>query len=173
MFARALRWREDFQAFYDQDPSYAPAYLRRWCYGAKRSRLQPIKAFVALVEQNWDSHIAAHTTNHRNGHPEGTQPTAQAGNAAANEHHPQGIAAHVYAAIVRKLRIEADQLPDEPAKSGRIENGEGDTHPDGKEHPCTELRRAGQAWHERNLGGSGRIVAWAGFRDRPCRMVSW
>jgi transposase len=37
--ARALRWREDFQAFYDQDPSYAPEYLRRWCYGAKRSRL--------------------------------------------------------------------------------------------------------------------------------------
>jgi transposase len=48
--ARALRWREDFQAFYDQDPSYAPEYLRRWCYGAKRSRLQPIKDFVTLVE---------------------------------------------------------------------------------------------------------------------------
>ena len=34
--ARALRWREDFQAFYDQDPSYAPEYLRRWCYGGRR-----------------------------------------------------------------------------------------------------------------------------------------
>ncbi|HEY6422309.1 MAG TPA: transposase, partial [Pseudonocardiaceae bacterium] len=44
--ARALRWREDFQAFYDQHPSYAPGYLRRWCSGAKRSRLQPIKDFV-------------------------------------------------------------------------------------------------------------------------------
>ena len=53
--ARALRWREDFQAFYDQDPSYAPEYLRRWCYGAKRSRLQPIKDFVALVEKHWDA----------------------------------------------------------------------------------------------------------------------
>ncbi|MGH3754403.1 MAG: transposase, partial [Pseudonocardiaceae bacterium] len=52
--ARALRWREDFQAFYDQDPSYAPEYLRRWCYGAKRSRLQPIKDFVTLVEKHWD-----------------------------------------------------------------------------------------------------------------------
>jgi transposase len=30
--ARAQRWREDFQAFYNQDPSYAPEYLRRWCY---------------------------------------------------------------------------------------------------------------------------------------------
>ena len=27
--ARALRWWEDFQVFYDQDPSYAPEYLRR------------------------------------------------------------------------------------------------------------------------------------------------
>jgi transposase len=27
--ARALRWREDFQAFYDQHPSYTPEYLRR------------------------------------------------------------------------------------------------------------------------------------------------
>jgi transposase len=44
--ARALRWLEDFQAFYDQHPSYAPDYLRRWCYGAKRSRLQPVKDFV-------------------------------------------------------------------------------------------------------------------------------
>jgi hypothetical protein len=52
--ARALRWREDFPAFSDQDPSYAPDYLRRWCSGAKRSRLQPIKDFVALVEKHWD-----------------------------------------------------------------------------------------------------------------------
>ncbi len=53
--ARALRWREDFQAFYDQDPSYAAEYPRRWCSGAKRSRLQPIKDFVALVEKHWDT----------------------------------------------------------------------------------------------------------------------
>jgi transposase len=56
--ARALRWQEDFQAFYDQHPSYAPEYLRRWCSSAKRSRLQPIKDFVALVENHWDGIIA-------------------------------------------------------------------------------------------------------------------
>ena len=28
---RALRWREDFHAFYDQHPSHAPDYLRSWC----------------------------------------------------------------------------------------------------------------------------------------------
>src|SRR5664280_3622880 len=29
--ARALRWREDFQAFYDQPQQAAEAYLRHWC----------------------------------------------------------------------------------------------------------------------------------------------
>jgi len=36
--ARAHRWREDFQAFYDHSMDDAETYLRRWCYGAKRSR---------------------------------------------------------------------------------------------------------------------------------------
>ncbi len=66
--ARALRWREDFQAFYDQHPSYAPDYLRRWCSGAKRSRLQPIKEFVTLVENHWDGIIAWHQ-NHLSNAP--------------------------------------------------------------------------------------------------------
>jgi transposase len=60
--ARALRWREDFQAFHDQHPSYAPEYLRRWCSGAKRSRLQPIKKFVTLVEKHWRGIIACTKT---------------------------------------------------------------------------------------------------------------
>ncbi len=58
--AWARRWREDFQAFYNQHPSYAPEYRRRWCYGAKRSRLQPIKVFVTLVEKHWDGIITWH-----------------------------------------------------------------------------------------------------------------
>ncbi|MGH3684194.1 MAG: transposase, partial [Pseudonocardiaceae bacterium] len=41
--ARAPRRREDFQTFYDQDPHYAPEYLKHWCNDAKRSRLQPLK----------------------------------------------------------------------------------------------------------------------------------
>ncbi len=69
--ARALRWREDFQAFYDQPPSYAEDYLQRWCYGAKRSRLQPIKEFVALVERHWDGIIAWHASRLNNGLLEG------------------------------------------------------------------------------------------------------
>jgi transposase len=81
--ARALRWREDFQAFYDQHPSYAPEYLRRWCYGAKRSRLQPIKDFVALVEKHWDGIIAWHASRLNNGLLEGINSLVQAAKARA------------------------------------------------------------------------------------------
>ncbi len=81
--ARARRWREDFQAFYDQDPSYAPAYLRRWCYGAKRSRLQPIKEFVALVENHWDGIVAWHANHLSNGLLEGINSLVQAAKARA------------------------------------------------------------------------------------------
>jgi transposase len=81
--ARALRWREDFQAFYDQHPSYAPEYLRRWCSGAKRSRLQPIKDFVTLVENHWEGIIAWHTNHLSNGLLEGINSLVQAAKARA------------------------------------------------------------------------------------------
>jgi transposase len=81
--ARALRWREDFQAFSDQDPSYAPEYLRRWCSGAKRSRLQPLKDFVALVERHWDGILAWHTSHLANGLLEGINSLVQAAKARA------------------------------------------------------------------------------------------
>jgi len=81
--ARALRWREDFQAFYDQDPAYAPEYLRRWCHGAKRSRLQPVKDFVALVEAHWDGIVAWHANHLSNGLLEGINSLVQAAKARA------------------------------------------------------------------------------------------
>ncbi len=81
--ARARRWREDFQAFYDQDPSYAPEYLRRWCYGAKRSRLQPIKDFVTLVEKHRDGILAWHANHLSNGLLEGINSLVQAAKARA------------------------------------------------------------------------------------------
>ena len=81
--ARALRWREDFQAFYDQDPSYAPEYLRRWCSGAKRSRLQPIKDFVALVEKHCEGILAWHASHLANGLLEGINSLVQAAKARA------------------------------------------------------------------------------------------
>jgi transposase len=81
--ARALRWRQDFQAFYDQHPSYAPEYLRRWCSGAKRSRLQPIKDFVTLVENHWDAIVAWHANHLNNGLLEGINSLVQAAKARA------------------------------------------------------------------------------------------
>ena len=81
--ARALRWRQDFQAFYDQHPSYAPEYLRRWCSGAKRSRLQPIKDFVTLVENHVDGIIAWHQNHLTNGLLEGINSLVQAAKARA------------------------------------------------------------------------------------------
>ncbi|MBV9727885.1 MAG: ISL3 family transposase [Pseudonocardiales bacterium] len=81
--ARALRWREDFQTFYDQHPSEAPESLRRWCYGAKRSRLQPIKEFVALVKNHGEGILAWHKNHLSNGLLEGINSLIQAAKARA------------------------------------------------------------------------------------------
>ena len=81
--ARAHRWREDFQAFYDHNPADAQTYLRRWCYGAKRSRLQPIKDFVSLVESHWHGIIAWHRSRLSNGLLEATNSLIQAAKARA------------------------------------------------------------------------------------------
>jgi transposase len=56
----------------------AEAYLRRWCYGAKRSRLEPIKEFVATVEAHWDGIIAWQQSRLSNGLLEGTNSLVQA-----------------------------------------------------------------------------------------------
>jgi transposase len=84
--ARALRWREDFPALYDQDPSYATEYLRRWCSGAKRSRLQPIKDVVTLIENHWDGILAWHTNHLSNGLLDGINSLIQAAKAHARDY---------------------------------------------------------------------------------------
>ena len=77
--ARAARWRDDFNAFYDHaDPKEAETYLRGWCYGAKRSRLEPIKSFVAMVEAHWHGIIAWQQHRLSNGLLEGTNSLVQA-----------------------------------------------------------------------------------------------
>jgi transposase len=77
--ARAARWRDDFNAFYDHsDPEEAEIYLKRWCYAAKRSRLEPIKSFVATVEAHWSGIIAWQQNRLSNGLLEGTNSLVQA-----------------------------------------------------------------------------------------------
>jgi transposase len=76
--ARAARWRDDFNEFYAKtDAEEAEAYLRRWCYGAKRSRLDPVKEFVATVEAHWKGIIAWHQSRLSNGLLEGTNSIVQ------------------------------------------------------------------------------------------------
>jgi transposase len=77
--ARAARWRDDFNEFYNKaSTEEAEDYLRRWCYGAKRSRLDPIKAFVATVEEHWDGILAWQKHRLSNGLLEGTNSLVQA-----------------------------------------------------------------------------------------------
>ena len=103
--ARALRWREDFQAFYDQDPSYGPEYLRRWCYGAKRSRLQPIKDFVTLVEKHWEGIVAWHANHLSNGLLEGINSLVQAAKARARGYRNKTKMIIIVYLIAAKLQL--------------------------------------------------------------------
>lgn len=53
--ARAYLWKEKFQLFWAyKSPYWARRYLQRWCKGAMRSRLQPIKKFVGTVRRHED-----------------------------------------------------------------------------------------------------------------------
>jgi transposase len=103
--ARALRWREDFQAFYHQDPSYAPEYLRRWCYGAKRCRLQPIKEFVTLVEKHWEGILAWHANHLSNGLLEGINSLVQAAKARARGYRSKTKMITIIYLIAAKLQL--------------------------------------------------------------------
>lgn len=75
---RAPLWRDDFNEFYQQStPEAGEAYLCRWCYGAKRSFLEPIKEFVKMVEAHWDGIIAWQKSRLNNGLLEGTNSLIQ------------------------------------------------------------------------------------------------
>ena len=52
---RAYHWKESFRLFWEYEQPYAASkYLRRWCRGANRSRLEPIKAFVRTLIRHED-----------------------------------------------------------------------------------------------------------------------
>jgi transposase len=109
--ARALRWRQDFQAFYDQDPSYAPEYLRRWCSGTKRSRLQPIKDFVALVEKHWEGILAWHAHHLSNSLLEGINSLVQAAKARARGYRSKTKMITIIYLIAAKLHLPSPTSP--------------------------------------------------------------
>ena len=53
------------------------------CYGAKRSRLEPLKEFVKSVEEHWAGIISWHASRISNGLLEGTNSLIQAAKARA------------------------------------------------------------------------------------------
>ena len=65
---RAARWRDDFNGFYEQSTAAAAeAYLQRWCYGAKRSRLEADQGVRAdgRGALGWDRRLAAKPAQQR------------------------------------------------------------------------------------------------------------
>ena len=77
--ARAYRWRWDFDGFYEQNsPELAEAYLERWCRGAIRSRLGPLKKFVRMIQSHWDGVLSWQRSRASNGLLEGTNSLIQA-----------------------------------------------------------------------------------------------
>jgi transposase len=76
---RAARWRDNFNGLCEQSTrDEAETYLRRWCYGAKRSRLDPVKESVRMVEAHWEGIIAWQDSRLSNGLLEGTNSLVQA-----------------------------------------------------------------------------------------------
>ena len=76
--ARAWRWKDDFNGLYEQPVRQAEAYLKGWCYGAKRSRLEPLKSFVRMIEAHWEGIVHWHQTRTSTGLLEGTNSLIQA-----------------------------------------------------------------------------------------------
>jgi transposase len=104
--ARAARWRDDFNEFYNKaSTEEAESYLRRWCYGAKRSRLQPVKQFVATVEAHWDGIIAWQQSRLSNGLLEGTNSLVQAAKRRARGYRTKAKMITIIYLIVGKLPL--------------------------------------------------------------------
>jgi transposase len=75
---RAYRWRLQFDAFFEQPPELAEAYLEQWCKGAARSGLLPFKGVVRTIRQHWAGILRWHTTRMNNGILEGINSLVQA-----------------------------------------------------------------------------------------------
>ena len=110
--ARAWRWREDFAGFYDQpDAQAGEAYLDRWCYGAKRSRLQPLKDVVKTIESHKDGILAWHVNRATNGLLEGTNSLIQAAKARARGYRNKRYMITIVYLIAGKLPLPTLSRP--------------------------------------------------------------
>lgn len=62
----------------NQPPDAAATYLERWCRWAERSRLEPIRAFAAMVRSHWPGILRWATSRISNGILEATASLIQA-----------------------------------------------------------------------------------------------
>jgi transposase len=76
--ARAYRWMLKFDHVYELDADEAEHYLRTWCKGAVRSRLDPIIDFAHMVEEYWLGITRWFTSRVSNGLLEGLNGLVQA-----------------------------------------------------------------------------------------------
>ena len=76
--ARAYRWMLKFDHVYELDAEEAEHYLRTWCKGAVRSRLDPIIDFAHMVEEYWLGITRWFTSRVSNGLLEGLNSLVQA-----------------------------------------------------------------------------------------------
>jgi transposase len=76
--ARAYRWMLKFDYVYELPADEAEHYLRAWCRGAKRSRLDPIIAFADMVEEYWLGIVRWFESRITNGLLEGLNSLVQA-----------------------------------------------------------------------------------------------
>lgn len=76
--ARAYRWMLKFDHVYELPPDQAEHYLRAWCRGARRSRLEPIIDFAEMVEEYWLGIVRWFESRITNGLLEGLNSLVQA-----------------------------------------------------------------------------------------------
>ncbi len=75
---RAYNWMLKFDHFYELDHAAAEDYLRRWCRGAVRSRLEPIIGFAHMIADHWLGVVRWHHSRVSNGLLEGLNSLIQA-----------------------------------------------------------------------------------------------
>lgn len=63
----AYRWRLSFDAFFDQSPELAGAFLEEWCAGVMDTELEPMHDFANTVLTHWDGVIRWHQSKVSNG----------------------------------------------------------------------------------------------------------
>src|ERR1019366_5484912 len=103
---RAARWRDDFNGFYEQTTRQdAQVYLKRWSYGAKRCRLEPVMEFAAMVEAHWEPIIAWQESQLSNGLLEGTNSLGQAAKRRARGYRSKDKTITVIYLIAGKLPL--------------------------------------------------------------------